>query len=123
MKTILFADWHMLAMCDLVVKSAKQTNREYRFVRTDSIDKAVSSLSEIKPDLLISQPSLLMEDDFRLLSAASMQNPTPKLVVWWGNRAAIDAFKEQCSYPLPVSYVALPCDMLELMRQIDTLLA
>lgn len=123
MKTIMFADWHMSAMCDVVVQSAQKTNRQYRFIKTDDIESAVVSLSEINPDLLIAQPSLLMQEDHRMLKVASALQPAPKLLVWWGNRAAFDDFKEQCSYPQTVSYVELPCDIHELLRQIDTLLA
>jgi hypothetical protein len=123
MKTILIADWHMSAMCNLVAQSAQQSNREYRFVNSENMDNAVASLSEIIPDVMISQPSLLMQDDFRLLKTASKIQPLPKLLVWWGSKVAFDAFREQCDYPSAVSYIELPCNVKELLQQIDALLA
>jgi hypothetical protein len=122
MKTILLAEWLMPAMCDLVVQASQKVHRDYRFVKADNIEGAILSLSEIKPDLVISQPSLLLYETLRMYEALFTIKPTPRLLVWWGNKSALAAFSKHRDYPSTITFVELPCLLDELMHQIDELL-
>ncbi len=122
-KIILFADWHAAPMHDLLVQASQMAQRDYQFVKANNLEQAIVLLSEVTPDLLISQPSLLMENNYRLFNAAINLSPAPRLLVWWGNALAYEAFKDHDVYPSPVTYIELPCPLDELMGLIEDLLA
>jgi hypothetical protein len=123
MKTILIADWLQIALVDVLNQAARAGQFDHQYLAATSLETAQELLPDVRPALVICQPSLLMENDQRLLSALKQQDPPPKLLVWWGNRPAYHDFIEYHTYPQTVTYIEIPASPMDMVRLVDKLLS
>jgi DNA-binding response OmpR family regulator len=119
-KTILTADWYLPEICNLLAMQVSG-RRSIHVAQADDADEAVSLLPAIKPDLVISQPSLLMGENSKLFQAVLSTNPVPKLLVWWGCERTRDDLALYVAGSMDIHFVEIPCHPSDLTAKIERL--
>lgn len=121
MKTILFADWLLADISQVLVKYMEFEHCNYRTVLAGDLAEAVTLIPIEKPDLIVSQPALFCMENSRLLKAIQMQTPVPPILVW-GSEVIVPSFKNTCLHPASVRYVMMPFKLEILVQQVQELL-
>jgi len=121
MKTILFADWLLAHISQLLIKYMEFEHCNYRAVLAGDLAEAVALVTLEKPDLIVSQPALFGMENSRLLNAIQMQNPVPPILVW-GSEVIVPSFKRTCHHPACVRYAMMPFELETLLQQVKELL-